>query len=226
MSQVSNSMITLKNICVSHQGAEVLRDLSATIESSDSVVLIGPSGGGKSTLLKLLLGGVTPDRGDYLFDGQAVTPNTIGDVRTRCGYIAQDSRCLNGSVGETLLRPFSFAAYTSRKPDEMAIVRLLEQLLLPRAVLDKNISLLSGGQRQRVNIARTLLLNPEVIIADEPTSALDDESSQAVMKLLLNDGKTVISSSHDARWISRCSRVLSLQGGTISEGDHAHVHCG
>lgn len=226
VSQVSNFMITLKNIAVSYQGTEILRDLCATIGSGDSVALIGPSGGGKSTLLKLLLGGVIPDLGDYLFDGKVVTSDTIESVRTRCGYIAQDSRFLDCSVRKTLLRPYSFAAYSSRQPEEGVIIQLLEQLLLPRAVLDKNVFSLSGGQRQRVNIARTVLLNPDVIIADEPTSALDDKSTQAVIGLLLGGGKTVISSSHDTRWISRCSRVLTMQGGTISEGGHAHVYCG
>ncbi|MTI12646.1 ABC transporter ATP-binding protein [Sansalvadorimonas verongulae] len=225
-------MITLRNICVTYQGVQVLHDLSVDINTGDSAVLVGPSGGGKSTLLKLLLGGVSWDKGEYQFQRETVTPETIATVRTHCGYIAQESRFLDASVRETLLRPYSFAAYRSCRPSEETMNMQLEQLLLPDNVLDKKVTALSGGQRQRVNIARTLLLNPSVIIADEPTSALDDESTDAVIALLLNGQKTVISSSHDSRWISRCSRVFTMEHGhmfetvAMEEGEGGYVQRG
>ena len=216
---------------MTYKGVQALHDLSVDINEGDSVVLVGPSGGGKSTLLKLLLGGVSWDKGEYQFQEAIVSPEDIARVRTQCGYIAQESRLLDASVREALLRPYCFAAYQSRRPAEKAMTTLLEQLLLPASVLDKKVTTLSGGQRQRVNIARTLLLNPSVIIADEPSSALDDESTHAVIELLLNSEKTVVSSSHDSRWISRCSRVLTMKYGHMFEkrqegNEYVHVQCG
>ena len=208
-------MIKLKNLTVIMDDMPILRGVNLDAYKGTSIALKGPSGGGKSTLLKALVGGCRWQAEQYHFQGQHITADNIQYIRQRTGYIGQESTLAGTSIRESLMQPFQFSAYRSRVFPEGEMARLLKAFHLPVELLRRHPSALSGGQQQRISIIRALLLNPELIIADEPTSALDPESRNSVIKELLNRGRTIISTSHDQHWLNNCDRLLTLSGGVI-----------
>lgn len=178
----------------------------------------GPSGGGKSTLLKLLLGGYRWLEGTYALQGKPVDERTIQAVRSTMAYIPQQPELGRDTVLESLRRPFGWGGYQGQFNQGEACV-WLDRFGLEEKVLSMPCARLSGGQRQRVAIVRALMSERKVLVADEPTSALDDAACQKVVRYLLNGDFTVISASHDPRWIRHCRRGICLQGGIVKK-DH------
>ncbi len=219
-------MLKLTNMQVEPNGVPVLKNISFEVAAGDSLVLAGPSGSGKSSLLKALLGGCKWRAESYIFNGVNVTPGLIQTVRQQSGYIGQEYNLEGITVYEALKRPFAFSIYRDREFSRQELMRLMGSFLLSADFLERGPTSLSGGQRQRFAIIRTLLLKPKLIVADEPTSALDQDCREAVIHELLDQGTTVVSTSHDSAWISRCSRVLSLNHGSLVFRGEADVRFG
>ncbi len=226
-------MIQLSGVSAQTEGAPltILHNITLHIAEGERVVFTGSSGCGKSSLLKLLLGACRVSEGEYFYRNQAVTLPVLKELRGSAGYIGQESPMGDLSVREFLKSPFEFAVYRDRTYNESKLMVLFEKLHLESDVLDKSPQTLSGGQRQRLNIARVMQLEPAIIFADEPTSALDNQSTQAVVDLLAGSGRTIISVSHDARWIEACDRQLVMNKGRIIDesvinGEGDHVRCG
>jgi len=182
-------------------GAGGLEGASFSIPKGAFVLVTGPSGGGKTSLLRLLVGLEEPAGGDIRFDGENAIdiPPTL--LRRRMALLPQTPAVVDGSVRDNLLLPFSFAANSDlAPPDDAALAKLLDEFLLAGVGLADRAQTLSVGQRQRLCLIRSLMLQPAVLLLDEPVSALDAASKDAVEdaaeRLCLTRGMTVILVSH------------------------------
>lgn len=199
-----NPVIDIQNVSFSYRENPVLKDVNLKIADSDFASVVGPNGGGKTTLLKLILGILKPAKGSIRILGKS--PEA---ARLKIGYMPQQERLdlqfpisvfdvvLMGRLGNS-----SFGKY-SRQDKADAIDALNEVRLVNLA--DNIFSRLSGGQRQRVMIARALCCNPELLLLDEPTSNMDPEIAESIMEILseLNSRMTIIIVSHDLGFVSQ-----------------------
>ncbi len=215
-------MIIFDHVSIIIADRQLLLDTSLTLSAGEKVVLCGKSGSGKSTLLKALVGGQRLSSGAISINGNRVSPEHIGAIRSQLAYIPQEPLLAHKSVHDDLLLPFTFKAHQENRPTEQDIHSVLARLHLASAILERNSATLSGGEKQRLVIARAILLGKKIFLADEITSALDPESKEAVMAFLLDSEHTVVSISHDPDWIDRCDRVFTLADGKLEEGLHGN----
>ncbi len=196
-----------------------------TLHKGERLLLIGPSGGGKSTFLSLLAGIVTPQKGtiDVLGTDIARLRGAARD-RFRAGHLGIVFQMFNllpyGSVIDNVVLPLSFSASRRARAEaegggRAAATRLLESLGIERSLIEgASAARLSVGQQQRVAAARALIGSPELIVADEPTSSLDRNRQQAFLDLLFADiaaaNATLIMVSHDESLSARFTRVVNL----------------
>ena len=190
----------------------ILDSVSFEIAQGDKAVFFGPSGSGKTTILMCLIGGVVPTAGTVRFDGEVLTAQTLPHLRQTVAFIGQEPVLGATGVREALLLPFSFRANRDRMPSEERVRQVLESLLLPPDILDKQTTVISGGEKQRLALARALLLEKTVFVLDEVTSALDPQSRRAVMALFRHPELTLISVSHDPEWLALCTSFFQSRG--------------
>jgi polar amino acid transport system ATP-binding protein len=195
-------VIEVKNLKISFGKLNVLKDVSIKIEKGEKIVIIGPSGSGKSTFLRCLNRLETPDGGQILFEGNDLTdPKTDLDLcRQKMGMVFQHFNLFpHLTIKNNLtLAPVKLGLMSQSESDKKAL-ELLERVGLADKA-EAYPDSLSGGQKQRIAIARTLAMNPEVILFDEPTSALDPEMVGEVlslMKELADDGMTMVVVTHE-----------------------------
>lgn len=216
------TIIEVNNMTRAYGEVEVLKGLDFTIEEGEFVVVMGKSGCGKTTLLKILGLVDDPTSGKYLFKG--VNVNTLwGDKlasarRNDVGFVFQDYYLMGSlSVRENIMLPMLFAK--ERLDKVMEAVEAQVEYFEIKEFLDKLPGELSGGQRQRVAICRALVNGPDLILADEPTGNLDSKSGQAVIDALckINEEqkKTVVMVTHDPKMASYGRRVMFMKDGVI-----------
>jgi ABC-type bacteriocin/lantibiotic exporter with double-glycine peptidase domain len=186
----------------------IIQDFSLEAKEGDRIALKGASGSGKTTLL--LLGFETPDNGTILFNGKPLNPKQLKELRKNTSWLPQDLDLGADKLKEVFYYPFSFKINTSKRPKEEAILSTFDALGLNKNVWEGNFKDLSTGQRQRVGVALCHLLGKAVLLLDEPTSALDETSKEKVGKLLFDDKRIIISTSHDPWWLERCSQIIEL----------------
>lgn len=202
---------------------QVLLDISFTVNKGENVAIVGASGSGKSTIMKLLAGFYERDAGNIQIFGNTLEKWDKEALRKRMSYVGQDSFLFPGSI-------FSNVALGNDKADEEQVLECiravgLDKLDLYTPVGERGV-LLSGGQKQRVSVARALLKDADIILLDEPTSALDTESEfyvkQATQKY--STGKTSITIAHRLTTISNADRILCMKDGKIVEsGTHEEL---
>lgn len=215
-------MIKFKNINKTYQYKDlVLKDINLVIESGEYLCIIGQSGAGKTTLMKLLTAEEKPDSGQIIIDGWDVTKikkREISSLRRQVGVIFQDFRLLSR---KTARENISFACeicgdYGVNMKDKV------DKLLKIVGLSDKGGNYpdeLSGGEKQRVAIARALAFNPTILVADEPTGNLDSVNTTGIL-MLLDDinkmGTTVILITHDESILSKLDkRTILMEKGQI-----------
>ena len=224
-------MLRCEQLCKSYRREQVPRDVTLELRPGEILGLVGESGCGKSTLARLLCCYERPTSGQVLFRGRDAHQ---GGRRARrqfhraCQLILQDNLTSldpTMTVGATLREAVRYNRDWDQARSEREIGAMLDRLLLERTVLQKRPIQLSGGQRQRVNIARALLVDPEVLICDEITSSLDVLTQYRLLELLrqLNreTGLPMLFISHDIQGVKRVSdRVLVMHRGQITEELH------
>lgn len=217
-------MIDVSHLYKSFGDLAVLEDISETIQKGEKVVIIGPSGSGKSTFLRCLNLMEIPTSGTITFDGEDITSchgKELDRLRRRMGMVFQH---FNLFPHLTIRKNITLApvklGLMSREEANVTADRLLKRVGLPDKA-ESYPSMLSGGQKQRIAIARSLAMNPEVMLFDEPTSALDPEMVGEVldlMKQLADEGMTMIVVTHEMGFAREvASRVLFMADGKILE---------
>ena len=210
-------MIRFENISIHAQGRPILDRVSFDIDRGEKAVFFGPSGSGKTTILMCLIGGAVPTLGTIRFDGKVLSAQTLPHLRQTVAFIGQEPALGAQGVREALLLPFSFRANRARMPSEAQVRQVLESLLLPPEILDKQTNVISGGEKQRLAVARALLLEKTVFVLDEVTSALDPQSRRAVLALFRQSGLTLLSVSHDPEWLAFGNRFFRVEAGRVTE---------
>ena len=195
-------MLELRNINKAFAGKQILTNFSLSIPEKQILAIVGPSGGGKTTLLRMLAGLETIDSGEIYYNGESLAIDEL-EKRNLLGFVFQDFQLFpHLSVLDNLtLSPIKTMSM-EKKVAEKKARGLLEQLGLAGHA-DAFPFSLSGGQKQRVALARAMMINPEIIGYDEPTSALDPELRLEVEKLILQNkerGMTQIVVTHDLQF--------------------------
>lgn len=202
---------------------KVLRGISTTVSKGDVIAIVGPSGCGKSTFLRSLNLLEEPTGGTIKFEGVNITDKTvnINKMREKIGMVFQQFNLFpNMTIKKNItLAPVKLGKMSQAEADKKAD-ELLAQVGLPDKA-DAYPSTLSGGQKQRIAIARSLAMQPDIILFDEPTSALDPEMVGEVlnlMKQLANDGMTMVIVTHEMGFAREVSnRVMFFYDGVIAE---------
>jgi putative ABC transport system ATP-binding protein len=179
----------------------VFEHVDLTLGSGDFAVIQGPSGGGKTSLLRVLNRLQEPSEGALLVDGIPAAELNVLELRRKIGYLQQQPVMLEGSVRRNLDLPFQYAvAKHGPKPSWDEVRRHLDAFLLSEVGLDDDAQKLSVGQQQRVALIRSLLAKPSMLLCDEPTSALDGESKRVVEEALesihIDEGIGVVLVTH------------------------------
>jgi glutamate transport system ATP-binding protein len=219
----STPLISLENVNKHFGSVHVLRDINLSVSPGEVVVVVGPSGGGKSTLCRTINRLETIDRGTIRFEGRPLPEegNALARLRSEVGMVFQS---FNLFAHKTILENVTLGPIHVRNmPRERAERRgmeLLERVGI-RAQASKYPAQLSGGQQQRTAIARALAMDPKMILFDEPTSALDPEMVQEVLDVMLGlarDGMSMLVVTHEMGFARRAAnRVVFMAGGEIVE---------
>ena len=223
-------MIELKNLEKKYDNVTPLKDVNAVIEKGDVISVIGPSGTGKSTLLRCINMLERPTGGSIIFDGEDITAPKydLTLARRRMGMVFQSFNLFGHLtvIENLMLAPVDILKKTKKEAYENGIALLKRVGLAGREF--QYPDQLSGGQKQRVAIARTLAMDPDVILLDEPTSALDPTmvgEVQSVISDLAHSGKTMLIVTHEMRFARAiCNRVFYMdQSGIYEDGPPQQV---
>jgi putative ABC transport system ATP-binding protein len=196
----------------------LVEDVSITVELGEVVAMVGPSGGGKSSLLRLLNRLDEPTGGTVFLEGRDYREIAPRELRRRIGMLLQQPFLFPGTVAENLA--FGPAAHGDMLAAE-TIAELLERVGLG-GYADRDVSRLSGGEAQRVSLARTLANGPEILLLDEPTSALDEAAQLGVERLICNiirqQQLTCLIVTHDREQAERMAqRAILMENGRVVE---------
>ena len=225
-----NDKIEFRSVGFSYDGSrEILHNISFEVRKGETVALVGPSGGGKSTLSELIPRFYDAEQGSIYIDGRPITDYTQESLREHMGIVSQETILFNDSIRNNI------AMGREGTPLDQIIAAAKvanahDFIMQSENGYDTNIgdrgSKLSGGQRQRLSIARAVLRNPEILILDEATSALDTESEKLVQEALtsLLEGRTSVVIAHRLSTIHNADRIIVIDQGRIAEqGTHAEL---
>lgn len=223
MSKAAKNIVEFKKVSKKFGSIIALQDVSFEIEKGDFVFITGPSGAGKSTILKLILGELTPTGGEVLIDGINVghlETSHLPKYRQKIGVVFQDFRVLTERTVKENVEIALAVIGIDQSQWESRINQVLKLVGLDKRA-NHFPSQLSGGELQRVSLARGLVVNPVLILADEPTGNLDWETADAIMELLekINkEGKTIIMATHNKEIIEKYKkREIKLKEGKIAK---------
>jgi ATP-binding cassette subfamily B protein len=228
--KVTHGKIEFQNINFAYQGDErVLKGLSLTADANSTTALVGPSGGGKSTLILLVQRFFDLTSGEILIDGQDITNVTAESLRKSIAYVSQQPVLFEGSILENIR--YGRPEATDNEVFQAAKQAQAHQFILeqpegydtPVGEMGAN---LSGGQRQRLSIARAFLRDAPILLLDEATSALDNESENLVQQALekLVKGRTTIVVAHRLSTIRSANKIYVIEAGNVAqEGKHTSL---
>jgi len=208
MSQEETILISFKDVAKAYGSVVALNDVSFEIKKGEFVFITGPSGAGKTTILKLILGEIVPSKGEVRVDNLNIVnlnDKNIPSYRQKIGVIFQDFKVLpDRTVFENVAVALAVIGLPESEWEDR--VKHVLKLVGLNSHINSFPSQLSGGELQRVSLARALAVNPKIILADEPTGNLDWDTSDALMKLLEKvneEGKTIIMATHNIEIVNK-----------------------
>ena len=217
---MNNSVIvSLRDIVVEFDGQRILDGLNLDIHDKEFVTLLGSSGCGKTTTLRLIAGFLEPTSGKVLLKGEDITG--VPPYKRPVNTVFQSFQLMprEGAV-ENVALPLSYAGVRKKERRSRA-TKALERVGLGDRVNFRPTQL-SGGQKQRVAIARAMVNHPKILLADEPTGALDSKSGEQIMELfdsLNEEGVTIVMITHDPKIAAKAKRIVRIIDGEIYEGE-------
>lgn len=225
MSNEKKKIISFKKVTKKFGSLLALDNVSFDIENGEFVFITGPSGAGKTTILKLILAEISPNDGDVVVDGinvKELKEKELPNFRQKIGIVFQDFKVLpERTVSENVEVALAVTGVDEKEWNE----RIKHVLKLVGLVRQANLfpSQLSGGELQRVSLARALSVNPKLLIADEPTGNLDWETSDSMMQLfekINKEGKTIIMATHNLEIIKKYKkREIHIVSGKLKSGN-------
>jgi len=222
--------LSLEDINFAYPGREgVLQNFSLQISAGDTLAIVGPTGSGKSTLVRLILRFYDPHSGRIVIDGQDISTVTLQSLRASIGLVSQSVYLFDGTIRENIL-------YGRREASEEELIASAKAaevhafiISLPQGydtrIGERGLKL-SGGQRQRISIARAILKDPPILILDEATSAVDNETEAAIQRSLerISEGRTTIVIAHRLSTIRNANQIIVLdQGKIVAQGIHSEL---
>ena len=222
-----NKKIEISNLNFEYvKNFPVLNDVSIDITRGQTTAIVGSTGSGKSTLIKLILRLYDSTSGEIKFDGKNIRDLELDSLRNKIGLVSQDIFLFEGTVFENI----AYGNLDAKDEEVWEAAKLSESdkfiNLLPNkenTIVGERGQKLSGGQRQRISIARAILKNPEILILDEATSAVDNETEAAIQRSIntLKEGRTVIAIAHRLSTIRNAEIIYVLEEGKVVEsGNH------
>lgn len=210
------SILKLSNVSLENTDKLILDNVSLDIKASESLAIIGASGCGKSSLLRLCANLTTPSTGIISYRNQTYTQINPTILRRKIGYCFQIPCLFGETVYDNLLFPFQIHA---EKYDTQKVRQLFEQFELNPDLENSSVTVLSGGEKQRIALIRSLLFLPEILLLDEITSALDHENTLIVERVLQNinaQGVSLVWVTHSLEQSQRvANRVITMKNGAI-----------
>ena len=210
-------------------GNEVLSNINLHVSPGETIAVVGQTGSGKSTLMKLLLRFYSPTAGRIELDGTDLSELRLADLRAAIGLVSQDVFLFHGSVAENIAYGRTAAGQAEIEEAAKAAEAHEFVLQLPQGyntIVGERGQKLSGGQRQRVSIARAVLKDPPILILDEATSAVDNETEAAIQRSMqvITRGRTTLVVAHRLSTIVNADRIYVLDNGRVTEtGDHGEL---
>lgn len=218
--------LTFDNVHLSYDGRPALRGVTLNVPAGATVALVGATGGGKSSLLKLLMRFIDPDDGRILLDGDDIAAYDPASLRHHIGYVAQDPYLTDGTISDNI-------AYGEDTPDMLRVESAARAAevhafveTLPHgyhSIVGERGTRLSGGQRQRIALARAFYRNPSILVLDEATSAVDNETEASIQRslALAARGRTTLVVAHRLSTVRHADAIHVLDDGRIVErGTH------
>ena len=223
--------IEFKDVCFSYVKGEkeILHNLNLHLNKGENLAVVGPSGGGKTTLCNLIPRFYEPESGDILIDGKNIKDITLHSLRSNIGVVAQDVYLFSGTIRDNLI--YGKADATDEELIEATKKAGAHDFIsaLPNGydtyIGERGVKL-SGGQKQRISIARVFLKNPPILLLDEATSALDNESEKLVQESLerLAKGRTTLTIAHRLTTIRNADKIVVLtEDGIAEQGSHKEL---
>jgi phospholipid/cholesterol/gamma-HCH transport system ATP-binding protein len=214
-------MVDVQNVSKSFGSLKVLDDVSIQIKESESLVIFGRSGTGKSVLLKCMVGLLEPDKGDITIDGHHVINMPIkklNELRKEIGFLFQsaalyDSMTVRENLEFPLIRNFDFTA----EEREEKVRTVLKKVSLEEAI-DKMPAELSGGMKKRIGLARTIITQPKLILYDEPTTGLDPITTKEISQLILDLQSEIKATSIIITHDIVCAQIVADRAVVLDEG--------
>ncbi len=226
-------MIKLKGINKYYTSGEeklhALKNVDLEINKGEFLAIMGPSGSGKSTMIKILGLLDKEFQGDYILNGEEIktlNDDLLSKLRNKSiGFVFQDFNLIDRlTIKENIELPMLYKGVSSKKT-KSRVMELLEKVNL-KDKINKYPSQLSGGQQQRISIIRSLVNNPDIIIADEPTGALDSKTSEEIINIfkdLNKEGITIILITHDINVAKKAERIVKIFDGELKEVENYAV---
>jgi cell division transport system ATP-binding protein len=221
----NNYIVDFRQVSIFQDDTPVLTDVSLQVQKGEFVYLIGKVGSGKTTLIKTINAELRPAKGQATVAGYrlaTIKSKDIALLRRKLGVVFQDFKLLlDRTVYDNLLFVLKATGWKNKEECHKQIMSVLGKVELKRKA-EKMPYQLSGGEQQRITIARALLNNPQLIIADEPTGHLDSETSEDIMKILLDinrrEGPAIIMATHNINLMKKYpARTVKCEGGALIE---------
>jgi ATP-binding cassette subfamily B protein len=228
--QNSEAAIMMKHVDFGYRADDqVLQNLSLTIPKGIKVAIVGPSGQGKSTIIKLLMGFYPPKRGTILIDGQSIRVTELVELRKKIAYVPQNAYLFSGTIMENIR--YGRMGATDEEVMEAARLANAHEFITDfedgyQTYVGERGAQISGGQRQRIGIARAIVKNAPILMLDEATSALDAESELLVEDALhrLSGDRTIVLITHRFSAIKNVDTILVIADGRVTEqGTHEEL---